>query len=168
MFHNEILVWHARGEEVAVFPAVENVAPLVAEPYERDHRGLDSLSELLDKAVRASDLLETARTTAAFNFHLRIHLNKEDVHLYRILNERVSLPNQVAILEKLAREVPQERFPELVGWLFPLLEPGDRENMTRIWRQALPAPAFVETIKLIRASIGDEWAELNRRIPELK
>jgi len=26
-FFNEILVWHAHGEEAAVFPAVENVAP---------------------------------------------------------------------------------------------------------------------------------------------
>ncbi len=42
-FFNEVLVWHASGEEEQVFPAVEKVAPLVAEAYERDHRGLDSL-----------------------------------------------------------------------------------------------------------------------------
>ena len=30
-FFNEILVWHAAGEEEAVFPALETVAPLVAE-----------------------------------------------------------------------------------------------------------------------------------------
>ena len=40
-FFNEILVWHARGEELAIFPALEQVAPLVAEAYEKDHRGLD-------------------------------------------------------------------------------------------------------------------------------
>ena len=44
-FFNEILVWHADGEEDAVFPACENVAPLVAEAYEKDHRGLDKLFE---------------------------------------------------------------------------------------------------------------------------
>jgi hypothetical protein len=35
LFFNEILVWHAKGEELAIFPALENVAPLVAEAYER-------------------------------------------------------------------------------------------------------------------------------------
>jgi Hemerythrin HHE cation binding domain len=168
LFFNEILVWHARGEEDAVFPALEKVAPLVAEAYERDHRGLDSLFELLHKAVNASDPLATARATAAFSFHLHIHLDKEDAHLYRILNERVSLPNQAAILEKLAQHIPPERFPEVVRWIFPLLGLDDRENMTRIWRQVLPAPAFAETTKLIKAALRDDWAELTRRIPELK
>jgi hypothetical protein len=168
VFFNAILVWHAQGEEDAVFPALETVAPLVAEAYERDHRGLDALFELLHKAVNASDLLATARATAAFSFHLRIHLDKEDAHLYRILNERVSLPNQAAILGKLAQHIPQERFPEVVGWIYPLLGPNDQENLTRIWQQALPAPAFAEATKLIKAALRDDWAELTLRIPELK
>jgi len=168
VFFNEILVWHARGEEEAVFPALEKVAPLVAEAYERDHRGLDLLFELLRKAVNASDLLATARSTAAFNFHLQIHLDKEDAHLYRILNERVSLPNQGAIVGKMAQQIPQERFAEVVRWIYPLLGPDDRENMTRIWQQALPAPAFANATELIKAAIGNDWAELTRRIPELR
>jgi hypothetical protein len=168
VFFNEILVWHARGEEEAVFPALENVAPLVAEAYERDHRGLDSLFELLHKAVNASDLLATARATAAFSAHLRLHLDKEEAHLYRIFNERVSLPDQGAIVGKMAQQIPQERFAEVVGWIYPLLGPDDRENMTRIWQQALPAPAFAYAGTLIQAAIGDDWAELSRRIPELK
>ena len=89
-FFNEILVWHALAEEENVFPALEKVAPLVAEPYDRDHRGLDSLFASLDEAVKAVDKLEIARTTCAFNFHLRIHLNKEDAHLYRLVRERVA------------------------------------------------------------------------------
>lgn len=167
-FFNEVLVWHANGEEKAAFPALENVAPLVAEAYERDHRGLDSLFELLHETVNAADPLAVARATAAFNFHLLIHLDKEEVHLYRIFNERVSLPDQGAIMGKMAQEIPKERFPEFVGWLYPLLGPDDRENMVRIMRQALPAPIFAEAARLIRAAIGDDWAELTRRIPELK
>ncbi len=167
-FFNEVLVWHASGEEENVFPALENVAPLVAEAYERDHRGLDSLFESLNKAVNASDTLAIARATAAFDFHLGIHLNKEEAHLYRIFNERVSLPNQGAIVGKMAQKIPQERFPEVVAWLYPLIGPDDRENMTRIWQQALPEPAFARVTKLIQAAIGNDWAELTRRIPELK
>lgn len=167
-FLNEILVWHASGEEESVFPALENVAPLVAEAYERDHRGLDSLFKSLKEAVNASDTLAIACTTAAFDFHLGIHLNKEDTHLYRIFNERVSIPDQGAIIGKMSQRLPQERFPEVVAWLYPLIGPDDRENMTRIWQQALPEPAFAGITKLIQAAIGNDWAELTRRIPELK
>jgi hypothetical protein len=168
VFFNEVLVFHAKGEEDAVFPALENVAPLVAEAYERDHRGLDSLFESLHKAVIASDLLATARATAAFSFHLRFHLDKEEAHLYRIFNDRVSLADQGAIVAKMSQSVPRERFPEVVKWLFPLVGPDDRENMTRIWQKAFPAPVFADITNLIQATIGDEWAELVRRIPELK
>jgi hypothetical protein len=167
-FFNEVLVWHANGEEKAAFPALENVAPLVAEAYERDHRGLDSLFKSLHKAVEAADPLAVARATAAFDFHLRTHLDKEEVHLYRIFNERVSLPDQGAIVGKMAQEIPRERFPEFIGWLFPLLGSDDRENMVRIMRQALPAPRFAEAEGLIKTAIGTDWAELLRRIPELK
>jgi hypothetical protein len=167
-FFNEVLVWHATGEEEYVFPALESVAPLVAEAYDRDHRGLDSLFDSLHEAINVSDPLAIARATAAFDFHLGIHLDKEEAHLYRIFNERVSLPNQGAIVGKMAQKIPQERFAETVGWLYPLMGTDDRENMTRIWRQALPEPAFAGAIELIRAAIGSGWTELIRRIPELK
>jgi hypothetical protein len=167
-FFNEILVWHARGEEEFVFPALESVAPLMSEAYERDHRGLDSLFNLLHTAVTESDPLATARATAAFSFHLAIHLDKEEAHLYRIFNERVPLQNQGAIIGKMASKIPQAHFPEAVAWLYPLMGHNDRENMTRIWKQVMPEPAFAGAIRLIQAALGNDWAELTRRIPELK
>lgn len=69
-FFNEVLVWHAIGEEEFVFPTIEKVAPLISEPYEKDHRGLDLLFDRLDKAIGTSDSIEIARATAAFRFHL--------------------------------------------------------------------------------------------------
>jgi iron-sulfur cluster repair protein YtfE (RIC family) len=167
IFFNEVLVWHAIGEEEFVFPTMENVAPLISEPYERDHRGLDSLFDRLNKAVGANEPIEIARTTAAFDFHLSIHLNKEEAHLYRIFNERVPLTEQAAIIGKMAQKIPQERFPEVVTWLYPLIGSNDRENMTRIWQKAIPGPAFIKVTELIRAAVGNDWAELTRRIPEL-
>jgi hypothetical protein len=167
-FFNEVLVWHASGEEENVFPALENVAPLVAEAYQRDHRGLDSLFASLDKAVKEPDPLSIARATAAFEFHLAIHLNKEEAHLYRIFNERVPLADQGILIGKMAQKIPQERFPEVAAWLFPLIGNNDRENMTRIWRQTMPEPVFGRLTKIVQSVIGNEWAELVRRVPELK
>jgi hypothetical protein len=164
----EILDWHAMGEEEYVFPALENVAPLVAEAYLLDHRGLDTLNESLKEAIKASDILRIARSTSAFNFFLDHHLDSEEAHLYRIFNERISLPDQGVIAGKMSQRIPQERFPEVVTWLYPLLGPDDRENMARIMQQALPAPAFAGVTKMIHVAIGDNWAELTRRIPDLK
>jgi hypothetical protein len=167
-FFNEILVWHAHGEELAIFPAVEAVAPLVAEAYERDHRGLDAAFEALNAAVSAQDALQTARATAAFKFHLDIHLAKEDAHLYRIMRERVPMPDQAKAAGIMSSTVPQDRFPEVIAWMFPLMGDTDRENMTRIWQMVMPAPVFAGVKQLIKGAIGNDWAELTRRIPELE
>jgi hypothetical protein len=166
-FFNEVLVWHAHGEELAIFPALEVVAPSVAEAYERDHRGLDAAFDALSDAVSANDALQTARAAAAFKFHLDLHLDKEDAHLYRLIRERVSMPDQGKAAGLMANAVPQDRFPEIIAWMFPLLGHVDRENMTRIWQMVLPAPVFSQAKQLIQVAIGDDWAELTRRIPTL-
>jgi chorismate mutase len=166
-FLSEVLVWHAQGEELAIFPAIEAVAPSVAEAYERDHRGLDAAFDALSAAVSAGDALETARATAVCKFHLHIHLDKEDAHLYPLMRERVSMADQGKAVSKMTSTVPQDRFPEVVAWMFPLLSYNDRENMTRIWQKVLPAGAFAGAKALIQNAIGDDWEELIRRIPEL-
>jgi hypothetical protein len=166
-FFNEVLVWHAHGEELAIFPAVEAVAPSVAEAYQRDHRGLDAAFDALNSAVSVGDALETARATAAFKFHLDIHLDKEDAHLYRLMRERIPLSEQAKAIGIMSSTLPQDRFPEAVVWLYPLIGPDDRENMTRIWQMVMPPPVFAQVKQLIQKAIGNDWAELTRRIPTL-
>jgi hypothetical protein len=166
-FFNEVLVWHAHGEELAVFSAVEGVAPCVVEAYEMDHRGLDAAFDRLGDAVAAGDTLETARATAAFKFHLDVHLAKEDTHLYRIVRERIPVPDQATAVGIMAAQVPADRNPDLIAWMFPLLGDDDRENMTRVWQMVMPPEVFAGAIGLVHQAIGDDFEELHRRIPEL-
>jgi len=166
-FFNEVLEWHAHGEELAMFPALEAVAPSVAEAYEKDHRALDAAFDALNNAVSVRDPLETARATKAFKYFLDGHLDKEDGHLYRLIGERVSVPDQGQAVGLMASTVPDDRFPELVAWMFPLIDHDDRENMTRIWQKVMPPEVFAGATQLVAASIGDDWSELTRRIPEL-
>ena len=116
---SEVLDYHARGEEAAVFPAVDNVAPFVARAYLIDHRELDNMVSGLDTIRKTPDPLATARATAVLNSHLRIHLNKEDGHLYPILRERTTDDEQTSIVNMMSSKVPPERFPVLIQWLFP-------------------------------------------------
>jgi hypothetical protein len=166
-FFNEVLVWHAHGEELAVFPALDQVAPLVAEAYLKDHRGLDMAYDTLNRSYSAHDLLQTARATSAFRFHLKKHLDKEDTHLYRIFRERIPMPEQAKAVSIIASQIPQERFPEFVSWIYPLMGNDDRENMIRIMQAVIPAPAFSGVKELIKKAVGSDWEELTRRIPTL-
>ena len=167
-FFNEVLVWHAQGEEEAVFPAIEEVAPLVPEPYLRDHRGLDMAFDALDDVYGARDRLKTARATAAFRFHLDMHLGKEDAHLYRIFRQRIPKPEQGRVVGIMAGKIPRDRYPEVVAWLFPLIGIDDRENMVRIWQTMLPPPAFAGVKEIARKSVAaEQWAEVQQRVPGL-
>ena len=166
-FFSEILKWHADGEDELVFPAMDKVAPLVAQAYLHDHHEFDTMTEGLAKIAAASDALVAARETAALTAVLRIHLDKEDEHLYPILRERTSLEEQSAIVGGMAAHVPPERNPEFIHWFFPLLGHDDREMWTRVVMGLMPEEVFAQVKLLVRETITDDWAELTRRIPEL-
>ena len=61
---SEVLDYHARGEEAAVFPAVDNIAPFLTKTYILDHRELDNMVQGLEVIRKAPDPLTAARATA--------------------------------------------------------------------------------------------------------
>ena len=163
----QVLATHAHGEEIAIFPLVEQVAPLVAEAYEKDHRALDAAFNALDEAVGAGDVLATARAAHAFRYFLDVHLDKEDTHLYRVVRERVPVPDQGRAVGIMAGEIPPERQPAFIAWLFPLIGDDDRENKLRIFQTVLPPETFAGVSRIAHQAVGEGWAELRRRMPEL-
>ena len=164
---SEVLDYHARGEEAAVFPAVDNIAPFLAKAYILDHRELDNMVHGLEAIRKAPDPLTTARATAVLNSHLRIHLDKEDVHLYPILRERTTDDEQASIGRILASKTPPERSPSQLQWLFPLLDLDDQVMVTRVWMSLMPPPVFTMLKPLIKKSVPANWAMLTQQIPEL-
>jgi iron-sulfur cluster repair protein YtfE (RIC family) len=164
----EILDYHAQGEEAAVFPAVDNLAPLVAQAYFLDHRELDTMVNGLETMRKTPDALITARATAVSESHLRIHLNKEDAHLYPILRERTTESEQVSIVGLMSKKVPPERFPALVQWLLPLLDFDDRVVVTEGWMKLMPPQVFAGLKPLMRKVMAEDWVALARRIPNLE
>jgi hypothetical protein len=164
---DEILDYHARGEEAAVFPAVDKVTPLVAEAYLMDHRELDIMVSGLEAMRKTPDPLTTARATAVLTSHLRIHLDKEDAHLYQILRERTTEIEQSSIVGLMSKKVPPDRFPTLVQWLFPLLDFEDRVVITKGWITLMPPQVFAGLKPLIKKVVAENWVELAQRIPQL-
>ena len=165
-FFNEILTYHAHGEENGVFPILDEVAPLVAEAYAMDHRRLDHAFETLSNAVSARDALQTARATAAFKFHSTPPGGRRCA-LVSGSSENVSVPDQVKLVGVMASQMPGSRVPEFTAWIYPLLGDDDRENFTRALQMLMPWEVFAPSIPLIHQATGDGFAELTRRIPEL-
>jgi hemerythrin-like domain-containing protein len=132
-----------------------------------DHRELDNMVLGLEAIREAPDPLATARATAVLNSHLRIHLNKEDVHLYPILRERTTDDEQVSIGKVMASKTPPERSSIQAQWLFPLLDLDDQVTVTRVWMALMPPPVFTMLKPLIKKSASANWAMLTQQIPEL-
>lgn len=163
----EILDYHARGEEAAVFPAIDNIAPFVAKAYIIDHRELDNMVQGLEAIRKAPDRLKAARATAVLNSYMRIHLDKEDAHLYPILRERTTDDEQISIGKIMASKTPPERFPIQIQWLFPLLDPDDQVKVTRLFMSIMSPPVFTMVKPLIKKSVSANWFMLTQQIPEL-
>jgi iron-sulfur cluster repair protein YtfE (RIC family) len=164
----EILDYHAQGEEAAVFPAVDKLTPYVAQAYLLDHRELDTMVNKLEAMRNTSDVIKTVRATAVLESHLRIHLDKEDVHLYPILRERTTDSEQASIVGLMSKIVPSERFPALVQWLLPLLDFDDRLIVMEGWIRLMPPQVFSSLKPLMKKIIAKDWGELARRIPSLE
>jgi iron-sulfur cluster repair protein YtfE (RIC family) len=163
----EILDYHAKGEEAAVFPAVDRLTPLVSQAYFLDHQELDTMVKVLETIRKKPNPLLAARATAVLESHLRIHLNKEDSHLYPILKERTTMSEQASIVGLMSKKVPPERFPTMVQWLIPLLDFEDRIVITEGWMKLMPPQVFSGLKPLIKKTMAKDWIELTRRIPHL-
>lgn len=167
-FHSQILSIHAEGEEDAVFPALEKVAPLVAKAYSLDHDEMDVMTDGLEKIRGAPDELVVARATAALWAQLRIHMYKEDVHLYPILRDRITVAEQAPIVGQMAGHTPPEIMPRFVEWVMRLLEQDDRETLTGVWADLMPEEVFEGVKPLIRDSlVVEDWSDLTKRVPGL-
>ncbi len=51
--------------------------------------------------------------------------------------------------------------------MFRLVGDDDREKVVRVWQTAMPPTVFADSIRTVEAAIGDDFAELARRVPEL-
>ena len=165
---SEILDYHAKGEEKAIFPAFEKLTPSVVQAYILDHRELDKINEKLKQINKSPDFLAATRATAVLQSQLRIHLNKEDAYIYPLLAKHLTDEDQAAIMNTMSSNVPPEKFPTAIQWLLPLLNLEDQALVAKAWLSLMPPPVFARVKPLIKEATGQNWVELTRKVPELK
>ncbi len=164
---SDILVRHEKGEEHAVFPEVDRVAPLLSPLFVDDHR---EMSNELGKVVDAPDELAAACASAVLHTRVRIHLAKEDAFLYPALRERIDLEEQADIVGQLwGRSFPPDDvLPQYMNWLYGLVNQEDQATITIVWKQLMTEKVFAVCTPLIREAVTtDDWSELTRRVPGL-
>ena len=163
-----VLGYHAQGEDVSVFPALDRVVPHVAKAYEIDHRELDVLTEDLERVLGARDELAAACAMTSLATHLRIHLAKEDAHMYPLLREHTDAGEQFQILDGLAAVVPGEDFPVVLTWFYGLAPADERALMTELWMTLMGEDALPWFRGMAKDCIASEgWADLTRHLPAL-
>ena len=67
----------------------------------------------------------------------------------------------------MSKNVPPDKFPALIQWLFPLLNLEDQTVMTKTWMTAMPPQVFEGVKPLIKKAIPENWVELTQKIPHL-
>ena len=167
LYFSDILDRHEKGEERAVFPEVDRVAPLLAPLFVDDHR---EMSEGLGNVTGAPDELAATRASAILHAHVRIHLAKEDTYLYPVLRGRIDLDEQATIVGQLwGRSFPpDEVLPQYMNWLFGLVNQEDQATVTTVWKQLMTEKVFGVCTPLIQDAVTtDDWSELTRRVPGL-
>ena len=166
--YNRYLKYHADGEEAAVFPAIDKIAPQVAKAFEMDHRELDVMSEGTEKVVGAKNELDAARATASLWTHLRVHLDKEDAFLYPMLRGGVSEAEQGPIVGIMASLTPHDKLPGLIAFIMHNNDHAERETVNRVWMALMPEPVYTNVKGVVKDSItSEDWADLTKRVPEL-
>ncbi len=167
LYFSDILDRHEKGEERAVFPEVDRVAPLLAPLFVDDHR---EMSEGLGNVAGAPDELAATRALAILHAHVRIHLANEDTYIYPVLRDRIDLDEQATIVGQLwGRSFPpDEVLPQYMNWLFGLVNQEDQATITTVWKQLMTEKVFGVCTPLIQDAVTtDDWSELTRRVPGL-
>lgn len=169
---------HTDGEEVAMFPKLEEKAPNFAAHYLYDHKEEESLiHEIQDlvKAVAQNPADRTAkvrsdlqRRAAALRHHANLHVGKEESIVIPTIVKLFSPPEQGAIVQQVLSRYTPDQVREMLPWIINWLEPADRAIYMRDMSMGMPPPVFAAAKDWIRSGTSAEvWADLQKRVPDL-
>jgi hemerythrin-like domain-containing protein len=177
-FHTAVRA-HEHTEEEVLFPALNDRFEYVAESYAFDHEdfephvfgGFDDafggLSRAGGKGERKAMAQLLYRQSVALHEHMRLHIAKENELLIPKLEAEFDFEEQAKIAGAMAGLIDPPLMGSLVGWMYGGQSAQDREGMVRFLMRILPPEAFAGMSQMLANLGADEWAEVQRRIPEL-
>jgi hemerythrin-like domain-containing protein len=178
LFHT-LVKKHEQTEEDVLFPAMSERIQFVAETYLYDHNDsdhhlfadIDAAFDALSRASGNGERKESARRLwreqAVLNESMRLHISKENELLLPHLEAEFDLAEQAELAGAMAGMVEPQLMGQFVAWMYAGQTPQDREGMIRFLQAILPAEALAGLTVMLRGLGDAEWAEMERRIPEL-
>jgi len=174
----QVLKLHEDGEDLTIFPQIQQKLPKIAETYEYDHRVHRDRSAALEAALaelegargaRRRELVKLVGERAiAFNAYMNLHIDKEDLLLFPTYDETFSPEEQMAHGAAAQGHIDPQAMAAAGAWAFQRLDADYREGFLRQMMAMLP-PAGVAglTNGLSQAVSPNDWQEMVSRIPEL-
>ena len=167
---------HTEGEEVAMFPRLEEKEKNVGTHYLFDHDAEEKLLHEVKELIAAVGAeagvtpkrLRLQQCASALRHHSALHIAKEEAIVIPLVQKNFSPPEQGAIVgEVIARYAPDD-LRQMLPWIVSWLDPNDREIYVRDMSHAMPPPVFAAAKDWIRSGTSAEvWSDLQKRLPEL-
>jgi hemerythrin-like domain-containing protein len=173
-----VLKLHEDGEDLTIFPPIQEKYPHIAETYEFDHRthrshGAELATSLTEldgaRGGRRQELVkQVGEQAVAFDAYMNLHIEKENVLLFPTYDEMFAPEEQMAHGKAAEGKIEPAAMAAAVAWMFQRLEANDREDVLREFIQTMPPPAFAGLSKGLEGAVSaSEWQEMVRRIPTL-
>jgi hemerythrin-like domain-containing protein len=178
-FFSTLVRKHEDTEEQVLFPAMNDRIAFVAETYLYDHDDFDEhvwvgingalgrLSRADGNGERKDGAQQLWRESVALHEHMRLHISKENEILLPHLDAEFDVPEQAELAGAMAGAVEPALMGQFVAWMYNGQSPQDREGMIRFLQGILPDDAFAGLTGMLKGLGDTEWAEMERRIPEL-
>ncbi len=170
---------HEDTEEEILFPAMNERITFVAETYLYDHDDFEEhfwigINESLADLGRSNgngERKESARRlwreSVALHENMRLHISKENELLIPHLQAEFDISEQAELAGAMAGMVEPAMMGQFVAWMYGGQNNDDREGMIRFLQNIVPPEAFAGMAGMLSGLGDDEWAEMQRRIPEL-
>lgn len=176
-FFERVNAHHTRGEEIAIFPRLEekvrHQSPAYLMDHEEEQAQFQEIKTLLAKLARGSFddgaiHARLRRQTTTLREALALHIRKENEIIVPLIDDAFSPTEQGIMVGKAVSEIPQAEMPAVLPWLVEWLDPDDREVYLRQIMRMQPPPVMAAASGWLSAKLPVEvWGDLRRRIPEL-
>jgi hemerythrin-like domain-containing protein len=165
---------HTSGEEVGLFPALDEKIPGFSKTYVFDHgderAAFARMQTHLEGCAKGDTgaLRALAREVTKFADHLTRHIRKENELVLPAINEHFSREEQLAMIGKIVGKMSPDEMaagvPFITGWL----DHDDRVAYVGILQRSVPEPAFRALAGRIKGRLDESsFAALAKAIPAL-
>ena len=169
---------HEEGEEIGIFPLIDERVYPVSAPYLLDHRtgqlhmremleAFERLATMRDMEERTGLLRQVGRQAIVLNAAVILHIRKEEDLLAPLIEEHFTVEQQGDIVKAVVAHFTPEQQQVVLPWIVKAQTLDDREAFLRGMMAVMPPSVFRMVLSWAQAALAkSEWTELERRLPK--